>query len=457
MVGLVYTHNACSCNELIALKFRHQVKTMDWDFSESLYKTILFSIFNKLFGSYELKTRLDVVNQYKGRWKKRYYNAMVSLDRKPISRSDFFVNMFVKDDKETTYAEKAPRAIQYRNSRGALEMARFTQAFEHDVYQMKDSFGTYMFGKGVNMHDIAQDLFVKSTKFYQPAYICLDASKFDAHVSVDILKIVRDMYIALCRHKCESQYVKWLFRHTFVNYGFSRHGIRFKTRGTRMSGDMDTGLGNTIIMYTNIAILMYVSGVTKWSSTVNGDDSVLIVENSAVTSVLSNMGVFKKLGFDMKVDVYHDFNDIDYCKCKPLFTDYGWVMCREPKRVITRFGWSTKKMGKVALRKYLYTIGMCESAVSFGIPMLHAMARKSVVAAGKCDNLEVNRKKEKQMENQRFWLNKGNSVISIKTRENFYNLWGISITDQLKFEKSVSIQHNAIISDSTYQRFLYMF
>ena len=424
---ITYTHNSCHCNEVIALRYRHQVDTPACIYDVDVMKVWL----EKLgVGKVDLKSRSQVVNSYAGRWRRRYYAAYVSLKRNPLNRKDFTIQMFVKDDKENGAPEKAPRCIQYRNPRGALAMGQFTHAVEAEVYKAVDQFGTRIFGKGLNLHDLADDLNRKRKLFSNPVYLMLDASKFDSCVDVKMLKLMTWYYKTLVKAQDKS-YIQWLWSKTYVNKGFTKHGVRYKTWGTRMSGDMDTGLGNSLIMYACICEFLKQSQISKYAMSVNGDDSVIVIESKDLHLAKAGMTIWRDFGFNMKFDFTTDFNQVEYCQSKPLLTDYGWVMARNPVRLLSRIGFNNTMIPRRRVNDYMYTLGLGEQAASYGVPIGWAIGAKLSGYHGKV--LALSRKKYLSYTKQRHWM-KGYREPSMEVRHRYETVWGISVSEQLDIE-----------------------
>jgi len=447
---LTYTHNGCWCNELLALKFRHQMDTpkVDKDVQHHI-DVALDSLFEhvmpngeKLRRDYILKSRQQVVNQYSGRYRRRYAKAMTELKTLSLNHKDFMNKGFVKADKENTKdISKASRLIQYMKETGALEMGRFTHAVELDIYSLQDKYGTKIFGKGGNLHEIAEDMVRKKSNFLDPVYLLLDASKFDAHVSDLMLKSVAKWYPRLLQLPKQRKYVAWLWQHTITNYGFTAGGIRFKTHGTRMSGHMDTGLGNSLIMFAMITSYLKVVGITKYSMSVNGDDSVVMIERSDVVRA-RDISIFKRFGFNMKFEMTDDFSQMDYCQTRPVKTKYGWILARAPDRILGRVGWSVTKFSKAKRKDYLFSLGKGEQAINYGLPIGYALGKALVRAAPHGKMMDITRKRYISYTRQRYWASGEDAVIDDETRMSYYEAWGIAPEEQIAIERGLKISLN---------------
>lgn len=332
--------------------------------------------------------------------------------------------------------EKAPRAIQYRNPVFALEQARYTKPLEKWFYHLKDEFGTDIVGKA-DPFTIAQTLHAKKQHFKDPVYLLLDASKFDSCVDVLWLKLCAEFYRHMFRRP-EWRRIKWLWDRTLINQGKSKSGITYRTWGTRMSGDMDTGLGNSLIMATMLKSFLLKRNVHKHSIYVNGDDSVVIIERNQLCQV-RDMQYFKSRGFNMKFEVAYDFESLEFCQARPVETDYGWSMARNPRRILSKTTWSVNNYGRRHMRDFVHTLGLCERAASWGMPIASALATAMLTATpgGKIKYLSP--WLWEHYSNMQRWWKRGVPTISLDCRNSFARAWGIEVHEQLEIEKSITI------------------
>lgn len=130
-----------------------------------------------------------------------------------------------------------------------------------------------------------------------------------------------------------------LLEYQLVNFGFARTVdglIKYKVDGCRMSGDMNTALGNCMIMcalvWTFMTDLRRTSGeCPPFEFVNNGDDVVLFVEQRDSSLVLDQLPQwFLEMGFTMKVeDPVFRLEHIEFCQMVPLEVKPGdWTMVR---------------------------------------------------------------------------------------------------------------------------------
>jgi hypothetical protein len=139
-------------------------------------------------------------------------------------------------------------------------------------------FGYSVILKGMNAHATAEQLRSNWDSFTQPVAVGLDASRFDQHVSHAALCWEHSVYNGVFR----SSELRRLLRWQLVNHGVARtegQRIDYTTNGCRMSGDINTSLGNCLIMSSIVLAYCETRGITARLSN-NGDDCVLILESS---------------------------------------------------------------------------------------------------------------------------------------------------------------------------------
>lgn len=432
---LAWTHNGCWCNDYVSLAYRHQIATIPIHRLEFL--TIPRKIMARL-----LPTRLTpmkrwkVVRSYHGQWRAKYAQAHIDRQETGLQHKHRTVRFFNKSDLEMKKPEKPPRAIQYRHPVFGLEQARYTKVIEKWFYKLRDKFDTLIVGKS-DPFTIASELKKKADNFRNPVFLQLDAKKFDTYVDVKWLQLCADFYCALFSPS-DKRRIRWLWSRTLVNTGSSRSGLKYTTWGTRMSGDMDTGLGNSLIMWTLLTAYLESNGILKYSIMVNGDDSVIVIERSQLAEA-RNLSTFTKYGFSMTFEVAYSFSDLEFCQSKPVLTDYGWTMARNPHRVMGRTSWSVNKYGKSKMRSFVHTLGKCERAASWGLPIASTLATKMIEATPGSKMMRLSPWLEDHYNRMQRWWKLGEPTISLETRNNFADAWNISAEEQIRLENSIKI------------------
>lgn len=429
---VAWTHNGCLCNEIIALQYRHQVATPP--VLDEIDKNIFLELLKNNPIQLHPWKKWRVINTYQGAWKHKYMAAKEKLDNFGWSDSYAIINLFTKDDLELDSPLKAPRAIQYRHPCFMLQHGTFIKPIEKWFYSLKDEYDTRIVGKA-DSFTLANDLIQKSLQFSDPVFLLLDASKFDSCVDIKWLKYTHWCYQKL--FKSGNKMLRKLCQLTIINRGRSRRGIRYRTSGTRMSGDMDTGLGNSIIMWTLLkGFLLHLQ--IKGSIYVNGDDSVVVIERRNLSKT-KDMAYFKRFGFNMKYEVATSLSEVEFCQARLLETDYGFTMARNPARIIGKMGWSTASYGARKVRSHVHTLGLCERAASWGVPIASSIATAFIEATPWAKFRVLNTWLREYYASMQKWWKQGAPVISMQTRVNYENTWGITVAEQIAFENSIKV------------------
>lgn len=332
-------------------------------------------------------TYQEFLAMYSGRKATRYGQAIDSLLVKSVVERDSYLKTFIKAEKVLATDAKpwpAPRVIQPRSYRYNTEVGRYLKPLEHRIYKcINKLWGEPVVMKGYTVEGTARVLRAKWNHFRNPVAIGLDASRFDQHVSVDALRWEHEVYLS-CFHPSHREHLGRLLRWQLRNVGTARARdghIKYHVDGCRMSGDMNTALGNVLLMcmmlYTYLRDKPHVKVVN------NGDDCVLIMEESDVSSVVPGISShFLTLGFTMKIEApVVVFEQIEFCRMKPVYTAQGYKMVRTAGSAFVRDLTTIISIpNQPAARKWLHAIGTCGQSITHGVPVCHAMYTRLVEA-----------------------------------------------------------------------------
>jgi hypothetical protein len=126
-----------------------------------------------------------------------YSNAVKSLQMKPFSTLDSYIQAFAKCEKYnfTLKFDPVPRIIQPRKPRYNVEVGRYIKPIEKKVYRnINKMFGSPTIMKGLNSAQRGKVIQDHWSSFDDPVAVGLDASRFDQHVSVEHLKWEHNIY-----------------------------------------------------------------------------------------------------------------------------------------------------------------------------------------------------------------------------------------------------------------------
>lgn len=319
-------------------------------------------------------TLQEVVDSYTGRKHTIYLNSMNDLAQNPLRRQDGYSTAFVKVEKGKP--GKAPRGIQPRSPRYNLVLGKYIKAIEKKLYKaIAKVFGdgpTVM--KGYNIQQVGRIIAGKWNSFKTPVAIGLDAVKFDMHVSAEMLTYEHEFYKMVFPHNNElATLLSWQIDNKGHAYA-SDGKLSYSVRGRRFSGDMNTGLGNCIIMCSLIWTLAKERGV-KVKLVNNGDDCVVFMEKEDQHTFSQHLDSwFLKYGFRMTVeDPCHELEHIEFCQMHPVRTPYGVTMVRNINTALAKDTMTVLPINnQKAAATWLKAIGEAGMALAPGIPMVQS-------------------------------------------------------------------------------------
>lgn len=318
-------------------------------------------------------TRDEFVSSYVGdrrRWV-RYEQARVSLEHHPLELKDSMLDTFVKCEK-INFSKKtdpAPRVIQPRRPRFGLEFGRYMKPLEHVLYKHMGQrlYGHPCVAKGFNASSTAKILREKWEMFDRPVAVSMDASRFDQHVSVDALQWTHAVYR---RFFPGDPVLPRILSMMIENKGVASAkdaAFKYSVVGRRMSGDMDTALGNCLLMTCMTWSYCQRLGI-RHQVFDNGDDIVVVFEQERLAEFQAGVvDHYKRLGFTMVVEApVYEFEQIDFCQTHPVFDGQDWVMCRDVTSISKDL---VCTIGTSDIRPWLGAVGACGLSLTSGLPI----------------------------------------------------------------------------------------
>lgn len=334
--------------------------------------------------------RKTLLGYYSGRQRAVYEKAVDSLALDPVCKADAQVKTFVKAEKINfkTKPDPAPRIIQPRNPRYNVEVGRYLRPLEKRVYRAiaKVWGGTTVLK--LNASQQATELRRMWDSFERPVAVGLDASRFDQHVSADALRWEHSVYTAVFSGDDRAELerlLSWQVHNKGVAYTPTAR-VKYSVEGARMSGDINTSLGNCLLMCAMVWAYCRACGV-KARLANNGDDCIVIMDKCHLDSFRTGLEAwFCEMGFTMKVEEpVETFELIEFCQMKPVRVPGGWRMVRTFDRAIAKDTVSLLDLS-TGFQAYLGAVGDCGLAVSSGIPVYQSFYA-SMRASGKPSNI----------------------------------------------------------------------
>jgi hypothetical protein len=337
-------------------------------------------------------TERQFVDTIRGRKVPIYEAAYTSLLEKGVSVKDSHIKVFTKYEKVnfTDKVDPVPRVVSPRSPRYNISVGCFFKPIEERILGtslsslFEDSVVVF---KGMNALESGKAMYDNWSSFRDPVAVGLDAKRFDQHVSVQALKWEHSIYLQCFSKRHKRRFAK-LLRWQLRNFckGYTLDGkLEYEVEGGRMSGDMNTSLGNCVLMCSMIHAYALAIGVRVRLAN-NGDDCVVMMERRDLDDFLRQLEAwFLSMGFDMAVEPpVYVFEEISFCQTHPVSIGDGqYIMVRDPRLGIAKdtlciHNYTTDD----EVRGWLHAVGTGGLAMTGGVPVFQSFYQ-SYLRAGK--------------------------------------------------------------------------
>jgi hypothetical protein len=154
------------------------------------------------------------------------------------------------------------------------------------------------------------------------------------------------------------------------NHLRTRTGISAKVDARRMSGEMNTSLGNG---FTNLMLALFVAHENGFEldGYVEGDDGLFATNGELTTEMYAG------LGFDIKIEEVRDPCEASFCGL--IFSDGGQII-RDPKRFLQTFGWTSSfiNAGPKIMNELLRAKALSACYETPQCPIVGSLARRAL-------------------------------------------------------------------------------
>lgn len=266
-----------------------------------------------------------------------------------------YIQPFTKIEKMNDSKYKAPRMIQGRHMIFNLHYGRYIKPLEKHVTKYGKL--SNHFGKG-DYNTIARKI-EKLSKRYTWYTEC-DHTNFDAHVTKEQLEMTHIFYRnCYPNHKSE---LAQLSKRTINNVCISRTGDKYRTKASRMSGDVDTGFGNCLINYAILKAALHELKI-KGEVIVNGDDSIIFSEAPIDQNKFTE--IMLKYNMETKCqESQQNIHKTEFCRTKMVYNSKGQpTMQIDPNRLTDIYG-MTYTVSEKKYHKYLEEVAMCNAFIN---------------------------------------------------------------------------------------------
>ena len=360
------------------------------------------------------------------------------------------INSFDKDENYPAF--KASRKIQGRKDASKIVQGPVYKAIEKLTYKY------YAFIKAVPVAERPTHIMNGLGPF--GPYYCSDYTAFESLYDEDLMEACELQFYShmLSEHPDHDLYMN-IFRKTMLgtNVMKSRHAD-MTVQCRRMSGDMNTSLGNGI---TNLLILEFVAYKSGQSIKVfvEGDDGIMSATGPLDTDL------FERLGIRVKIEKHDSIGTTSFCGI--LFDPESLQHIVNPRSMLIAFAWSKKHQircrtsrHRALLRakalSYIYQTPACPCVTEFCRMILRNTTRDARAALTVLKNERNQHEKEwiaqilkHHPEIEQNTYRDDHEHITTGTRLLVEKMFNISVDEQLHFEAFMKTHNNLSALDSS--------
>lgn len=285
-------------------------------------------------------TSEEVSRSFGGAKRKLYEDTYVKIDDRGGYYCKWWPNVtaFVKIEKYTYYdkPDRLPRPIQPRTMQYRAELSRYMKEIERRMKKIILPGCEYQFlAKGACSKTLAERFRSMWERFDNPVALCLDLSKFDGTIHPRLKKLENTFYKKFSNDRnfreCLRAQEADLYTPAFST-GFNTRPKRLgEFLHGRMSGDPQTGCGNSLIM----ALVCRVVFDFPCEIFANGDDTNIVLDSKNLVRARECLSKFAAFGLDVREEmVCFDLYDVEWCQCRFTETSVGDRWIRNYKKVI---------------------------------------------------------------------------------------------------------------------------
>lgn len=170
------------------------------------------------------------------------------------------------------------------------------------------------------------------------AYYATDHSQYEAHFTLEIMEQCEfKLYEYMTKNLESGKLFMERVRQIIGGRNYCKFsGGCFEINATRMSGEMNTSLGNGFTNKMVNEFLLKESGCTDYKGVYEGDDGLTRFSGTPPTAIM-----YSKLGFTIKLDRHESLNTASFCGM--VFDLDDRQSLTDPVKVMLNFGWASEK------------------------------------------------------------------------------------------------------------------
>lgn len=355
----------CCHNEYVGFRNRY-LKVMDNNttYITGVVDKILDVLAAKLKPHYKGPISLNqFLEGKKGKLRKRYVDNFYKIQKNGFNiNSDGNCSAFVKNE---LYSElKPPRLIINRDPKFSMVYGLFTHALEDAMMFLPQvSKGRDFLARGKQFDDLISGAWALEG----------DCSKFEASQRIRLLKHIELGLLKRLEDDINYRRFRKLFWRKMKKNGFTQNGQKFSFYSCRGSGDSDTGLFNTLLMWVACMYFEIMNKLPLGDFICDGDDNVIKMPVGKENYI----NTFAHFGFDAKLILRKDYHDIDYCSGK--FIKYNkigdFIYIQNIKKIINNMTVFRKLNFNHCKTTYYHSLGFMYKKLYGDLPLYSSFSK----------------------------------------------------------------------------------
>lgn len=357
--------------------------------------------------------------------------------------SHYHVSCFIKNESYDKY--KIPRAILARTDEFKCFVGPVFHMMQKFIFSMKNPQGKYEYIKNISFSERAKYLsekfgdvigYVDRPDEHLPRILITDFTSFEASFSKNFME------------KCEFKLYEF-FLNGFIekdeimiklNKILGQNFLKFSSylatiTARRMSGEMNTSLGNGFSNNMMIKFSLYMNGIEDFELIVEGDDSLTCYNGPMITE-----RYFKLLGFIIKMKFVTAINLGSFCG--QIYDPLSFVVITDPIKFVLNFPWLNMKFKGVQdsyIMDLLRGKALCALYQYAGCPIVQEFVVR-VLQITDGYNVQIDHSADQYKQGiyremlQHYGVDLRPRPVTLSVRLLMSEHFGISITDQLLME-----------------------
>jgi len=357
----IFVMRPCHHNDVVALHNRYLKSTPVLKANQKLIKRLTDEFIDLILPHFTGRmTPSQFLHTKTGKLGVRYRTAAQDIIENgfDINRNND-IKMFIKNEK---YPElKPPRAIMGRNPTFNIAYGTYTVPIETAMSKLPQ------FTKGRNFLERGE-LFDSLTGEW---YLENDYSKYESSQRITLLDLIEKRILKTLYPG--DAFIMNLYESKLMKKGVTSNGIKFVFQGCRGSGDMDTGLFNSILNWVACRYFE-ISNNFPWKGKfiVDGDDGVL----KSPRGVENFINTFAHFGFEAKLELRQDYHDVNFCSSKFLQIRPGvYYQTQDLNKILTQTKFLINSKFYESLQDYYSSLGYMYSVLYNGFPVFDSFSQ----------------------------------------------------------------------------------